>query len=123
MSEIINSKVPIELLEKYRDYYNQQEGRKYPCSNQIVCCGIFTDDRNKAIKFMEDKDVIQKQERKDSITWYLNNGEKWVWKHWNKNCRGHRFYKIAVDQNIDAETLNYLILPYCSLYCCSFEIL
>lgn len=51
----MSERVPIEILERHREYYNKQEGRKYPCSNQIVRCGIFTRDRDKAIEFMKDK--------------------------------------------------------------------
>ena len=60
----MSERVPIEILERHREYYNKQEGRKYPCSNQIVRCGVFTSDRDKAIEFMKDKDIIEKRERK-----------------------------------------------------------
>ena len=117
----MNERVPIEILERHREYYNKQEGRKYPCSNQIVCCGVFTSDRDKAIEFMKDKDVAERRERKDSITWFLNNGEQWVWTNWNESHRGYRFYKVAVDRDIDRNIYECLVMPYTGLYCCSFE--
>lgn len=116
-------RIPIEILEGYRESFSSQEGRKYPCSNQIVVCGIFTSDRDKAINFMKDKDIKEKRERRDEITWYLNNGERWVWKNWNESYRGYRFYKVAVDENVNPRIFEYLILPYTSFYCCSFEII
>ena len=27
-------------------YINSQKGRKYPCGNQIVCCGYFSSEEN-----------------------------------------------------------------------------
>lgn len=54
----------IKILEHYKTYFDKQEGRKYPCSNQIVRCAIVTDDRNKAIKFMSDKNIKKKEKEK-----------------------------------------------------------
>ena len=34
----------LKRLEHYREYFNKQKGRKYPCSNQIVRCAIVTND-------------------------------------------------------------------------------
>lgn len=34
------------------------------------------------------------------------------------NCKGYRFYKIIIDKNIDKELFQFIILPYCALYCC-----
>ena len=119
----MSERVPIEILERHREYYNKQEGRKYPCSNQIVRCGVFTSDRDKAIEFMENKDVADKRERKDSITWFLDNGEQWVWTNWNENHRGYRFYKVAIDRDIDRNIYECIVMPYTGLYCCSFEII
>lgn len=115
--------VPLEVLEHYKEVFSKQEGRKYPCSNQIVRCAVVTDDRNKAIEFMSNKVVTEKRERKESIEWFLDNGEHWIWRHWSENCRGYRFYKVAVDTNINPNIFKYIILPCCSNYCCSFEII
>lgn len=115
--------VPMEQLRKFKEYYDKQEGRKYPCSNQIVKCGIITKDRNLAMDFMKNKNVVKKWERKDEIMWELDNGEQWLWKNWTGNCRGYRFYKVAIDKMIDKDLFNYFVRPYCSLYCCSVEII
>ena len=96
----------------FKEYYDKQEGRKYPCSNQIVKCGIITTDRNLAIDFMNNKNVVKKWERKDRIMWELDNGEQWLWQHWNENCRGYRFYKIAIDKMIDRDLFYCLVHPY-----------
>lgn len=119
----MGEKIPIEILEGYKESFNKQEGRKYPCINQTVVCGIFTDNRDKVIEFMQDKDIADKRERKDEIIWYLSNGERWIWTHWNESHRGYWFYKVAVDKDIDRKLFEYMILPYTSFYCCSFEII
>lgn len=115
--------VSTEELMRLKEYYDKQEGRKYPCSNQIVICGIITEDINLAIDFMSDKNIVEKRERKDEIIWKLDNGEYWKWKHWNKNCRGQRFHKVAIDKFIDQDLLRHVILPSCANYCCSVEII
>ena len=114
---------PLEVLEDYKKYFDKQTGRKNPCSNQIVLCGIITPDKNKAINFMKDKNITDKKERRDEIIWFLDNGERWMWRNWNINHRGYRFYKIAVDKIIDVDLFRLFVLPKCSSYCCSFEII
>ena len=113
----------LNRLEHYREYFNKQKGRKYPYSNQIVRCAIVTNDRDKAIDLMNDKEVVKKLERKDYAAWLLDNGEQWIWHKWNENCRGYRFYKVAVDKNINDEIFDLLVLPCCANYCCSMEII
>ena len=49
----------LKRLEHYREYFNKQKGRKYPCSNQIVRCAIVTNDRDKVVDFMSDKEVVK----------------------------------------------------------------
>ena len=115
--------VPLDVLKRFKEYYDSQEGRRYPCSNQIIICGIITEDRNLAMDFMKDKQVVEMRQRKDEIVWRLDNGEKWIWRHWNESCRGYRFYKVAIDKLVKKEIFEYLIQPYCGLYCCSVEIL
>ena len=117
------SYVSIEELQKIKEYYDKQEERRHPCSNQVVVCGIITEDKNLAVEFMKDKNVVKKLERKDEIIWELDNGEYWKWKHWSKNCIGQRFHKIAIDRFIDGDLLRYVILPSCANYCCSVEII
>ncbi len=112
----------LKRLEHYKKYFNKQKGNKYPCSNQIVRCAIVTHDRDKAIDLMKDKEVVKKRERKDYISWFLDNGEQWVWCRWGENCRGYRFYKVIVDINISDELFDLLVRPCCTNYCCSMEI-
>lgn len=112
-----------ETLDYYAKYFNSQPGQKYPCSNQVVLCGIVTSDRNKAIDFMKDKDFLEKRERRNQIDWLLSNGERWIWRTWNEACKGYRFYKIVIDRNISNELFETLIHPCCGSYCCSMEII
>lgn len=114
----------LERLEYYRDRFNKQIGQRYPCGNQIVVCGIITKSEDKAERFMKNKDVVSEKNSWFGREWLLNNGERWVWRrHISQNCRGYRYYKIAVDVEIDDELLDLVVLPYCNLYCCSFEII
>ena len=113
------------ILEHYVDYFNKQEGSPYPCGNQIVVCGVITKDRDKALSVMEKKGAIVKSRYSGfvngHIEWELNN-ERWLWKNWNMNYRGYRFYKILIDKNIDEELFRFAITR-ASLYCCSMEII
>lgn len=115
-----NNCVPLEILEQYAEYFNKQEGRSYPCSNQTVICGIVTKDKNKALSIMAKRGAIIKRQSSKHIEWELNN-ERWLWKDWNMNYRGYRFYKVAIDKFIDADLFEH-IKCLCSLYCCSMEI-
>lgn len=117
--------VPIEVLEHLKNYYNNQKGQKYPCSNQRVCCGIVTNDKEKAMKFMENKSIVEKRQYDSGkvIEWFLENGEVWIWRIWNETLRGYRFYKIAVDKKIDSDLFETVVIPLCSFYCCSFEVI
>lgn len=115
--------ISTEELMRFKEHYDKQEGRKCPCSNQVVICGIITEDRNLAIDFMKDKNIVKKQEKKDEIIWELDNSEHWKWKHWSENCRGQRFHKVAIDKFINKDLLYHVILPSCANYCCSVEII
>ena len=117
------SYVPLEILKEYKNQFDNQTGQYYPCSNQIVLCGILTQDRNKALEFMRNKNIIGKREQFDRIIWILDNGEKWMWCTWNENDRrGYRFYNLAVDRFIDINLFR-SIIPRCGRYCCSLEII
>lgn len=109
------------VLEEFRDYFNQQKGQSYPCSNQIVCCAVITKDRNKAIAVMETKGATLIRTGQNTMIWEFNH-EHWVWQIWNTNARGYRFYKILIDEDIDKELFE-RVRVYCSIYCCSVEII
>ena len=110
-----------KILERKAEFYNKQVGRKFPCSNQIVSCGVITDDKDKAIAIMEEKGATMGwQSVKNRIEWMLDN-EKWIWRNWNESAKSFRFYKVIVDKNID-ESVFHHIEPLLANYCCSFEI-
>ena len=111
-----------KILERKAEFYNKQEGRKFPCSNQVVLCGIITDDRDKALSVMNKKGATIKLQSYHRIEWELNN-ERWLWRNWNESCRGYRLYKVIVDENVDENVFRYLVSPLCANYCCSFEII
>lgn len=110
-----------EVLEHYVEYFNKQEGRLYPCSNQIVVCGVITEDRDKALSVMKDRGAVIRRHSLNCIEWELNN-ERWLWRIWNDGARGYRFYKILVDRNIDEELFGFVRVKS-SIYCCSMEII
>lgn len=113
-----------EILERKAEFYNKQNGRRFPYSNQIVTCGVITRDKNKALTVMNQKGATVKTQCNsyNRIDWELNN-ERWVWRYWNDSCRGYRFYKVIVDGDIDENIFRHLIEPCCANYCCSFEII
>lgn len=110
-----------EVLEQYVEYFNKQEGRLYPCSNQKVVCAIVTKDKNKALSVMNKRGAIVTKRSSNDIEWKINN-ERWLWKDWNVNYRGYRFYKLLIDKDISEECLNYVVAS-ASLYCCLMEII
>lgn len=109
-----------EVLEYYADYFNNQKGSPYPCSNQIVVCGVITNDKNKALSMMAEKGALLIMQGNNNIQWELNN-EIWVWKRWNETMRGHRFYKVLVDKDVGENLFRWTRI-YCASYCCSMEI-
>lgn len=110
-----------EELEHYVEYFNKQKGRPYPCSNQTVVCAVITQDIDKALSTMEEKGAIITRHGNNQIEWQLNN-ERWLWKNWNTDWRGYRFYKLIIDKDID-ERMFYWAIVKAGLYCCSMEIL
>lgn len=118
---MVGNIVLTKILEYYVEYFNKQKGRVYPCSNQVVICGVITLDKNKALSTMEEKGAIIRRCSHNYIEWNLNN-EIWVWRNWNNNCRGYRFYKTLIDKNISKELFLYVII-YNDIYCCSMEVI
>lgn len=113
-----------EILEHYKNYFNNQKGQAYPCGNQIVTCAIITHDVELAERIMEEKGAISL--RRFSHTerrWKLNN-ENWLWKlnMVNGQSRGYRFYKVIIDKNLSKEEIEKVII-FCNIYCCSFEVI
>lgn len=112
-----------ELL-RFKKYCESREDQKYACSYQTVICAIVGNNWDKIDKFLEGKEIVGKYATRSEMRFYLNNGEIWVWKErWTpNNVRGIRFYKLAIDSDVELET--YLtIRNYSSIYCCSVEIL
>lgn len=102
-------------------YINSQKGRKYPCSNQVVCCGYFSSEENWQ-KFCEKNKNLILYKTNDRIK--LKNEE--IWRFFNfisfsESLRGFRFYKIKVDENIPSLLFFKYIMPCCYLYCKKIE--
>lgn len=111
------------LLKKYACYFNKQEGRKYPTSNQIVTCLYVTENKQEVFDYLNKNNLSITKIQKDFIEWRENN-ERWIWYPMSKNYRGFRFYKIKISKNYNNyKILRYIIIPYCANYCCSWEIM
>lgn len=110
-----------EELEYYIKYFNNQKGSPYPCSNQTVICAVITQDKDKALAVMRDKDAIMTRNGNGCIEWRLNN-ERWIWKNWNTDYRGYRFYKLIIDKDIDERMFRWAT-AYAGLYCCFMEVI
>lgn len=118
----MNKNVSKERLLHHAEYFNKQEGQRYPCSNQIVCCGVVTRDREKALRIMAEKGATLLITSRHRLIWELNS-ERWIWQFWSENSRGYRFYKIMIDDTITNKLFDYVIRPCCHLYCCSMEVI
>lgn len=106
-----------EEMKLISEKINKQEGRKYPCSNQIVVCGFFSTDEDWNNFVNNNLDKIQ---QKDRVV--FTNKEQWRhFSHIDYSQRGNRFFKIKVSRNINCEIFLNYIYPYCSLYCKEIE--
>lgn len=111
------------LIKQAEEYFNQEEGQKYPCSNQIVLCAYITDDPQEVYNYLNKNNIIPIKKSKICIEWQENN-ERWTWKPINQSIRGYRFYKIKISKDYNnEEMLEQVIIPCCNLYCCSWEII
>lgn len=105
-------------------YFNQEEGRKYPCSNQIVCCAYITDNLLEVYDYLNKNNIAPIRQSKTHIEWQENN-EQWIWISTNHNAsKGYRLYKVKISKDYNnKEMLERVIIPCCDLYCCSWEVM
>ena len=116
---IVNNQMTEEEMKLISERINKQEGRKYPCSNQIVVCGFFSTDEEWNNFVNNNLDKI-KTRQKDRVI--FANKEQWYhFNYINYSQRGYRFYKIKVSRNVNRELFLNCIYPYCSLYCKEIE--
>ena len=116
---IVNNQMTEEEMKLISERINKQEGRKYPCSNQIVVCGFFSTDEEWNNFVNNNLDKI-KTRKKDRVI--FANKEQWYhFNYINYSQRGYRFYKIKVSRNVNRELFLNCIYPYCSLYCKEIE--
>lgn len=62
----------LKFYEHYKNLLGDQKGQKYPCSNQIIVCGLIMS-REQALVYMGEEEKIR--ERKDEIVWKRNGGK------------------------------------------------
>lgn len=113
-----------ELLEYYKNYFNNREGQAHPCGNQIMICAIITHNVELAEKVMREKGAVPLRKFSHIERRWKLNDENWLWKSnmANDQNRGYRFYKVIVDRNLSKKEIQQIIIP-CNIYCCSFEII
>ena len=61
------------------DYFNQEEGQKYPCSNQIVTCAYITNNSQEVYNYLNKNNITPIRISKTHIEWQENN-ERWIMK-------------------------------------------
>lgn len=111
------------MTEEYMNHISQiiskQKGRKFPVSNQIVCCGYIVENEEKWNSFCEslNKHIIKRQKH----TIYLDNGEIWHFIKIGTCFKGFRFYKAKISKTISDEYFHKVIYPCCTIYCCNIE--
>ena len=112
-----------DLIKHAEEYFNQQKGRHYPCSNQIVTCIYITNNIQEVYEYLNKNHIVPNRQGKNYIEWQENN-ERWIWRPISESCRGFRFYKVKISNDYNNEKmLQYIILPCCDSYCCSWEVM
>lgn len=102
-----------EEMQYYEHYFSMREGRKQPCSNQIVLCGLVMP-KEKARDLMKEYKQIRTNE------WFYNE-ELWRLIPMNYASRGYRFYKVWIDKDINKQFFRQVIMPLCAMYCCEMK--
>lgn len=112
------NKTLYQQQEYLKKFINSCNSRKPLCLDYQYPHHIITKDRDKAIKFMKQKNATPIAIGKKYCEWRLNE-EIWVWKQYNQRERGIRFFQIVIDKDIDFEFLDWVMIA--SYYCFSAE--
>ncbi len=89
----------------------------------MVTCIYITKNPAEVYDYLSKNNIDIVKKGKNYIEWRENN-ETWIWRPINDSVRGYRFYKVKISKNYnDIEKLKNLIVPYCSLYCGSWEVM
>lgn len=114
-----------ERQEYIKESISKQEGRKSPCSNQIVQNSIILRDssRIEAFEQVYPQFVCYRYSKTCWDTRYINSRSEELWRviTANENCRGYRHYKAIIDSTIDEDIFNTRISPCLSGYCCDVD--
>ena len=84
-----------EEMKLISEKINKQDGRKYPCSNQIVVCGFFSTDEDWNNFVNDNLDKI-KIRQKDRIV--LANKEQWY--YFDYTDYSQRGFSILQDKSL-----------------------
>ena len=98
---------------------SKQKGQNYPCSNQIVTCGIFSSEEYWDEFCLKNE---YKMKRRTKYWIEFEYGERWT--YFNPDIypfRGFRFHKIKVTRNINRRLFLECVYPCCALYCKEIE--
>lgn len=113
-----------ELQEYIKEWISKQQGRKYPCSNQIVINSICLRDPSRVEVFEQIyPHFICYRRNKIEGNRYINSRTEELWRvlFCRESIRGYRHYKVIIDSTIDEDVLGTLLLPCMTDYCCSVD--
>lgn len=114
-----------ERQEHTKQWIQKQEGRPYPCSNQIVKNSIILRDSSRIVAFEQAYPhfICYRRTKSGWDNRYIDSRIEELWQVIvaNENCRGYRHYKAIIDSTLDEEVFNIRIAPCMCGYCCSVE--
>lgn len=113
-----------EKQEHIKWWVSKQEGRPYPCSNQIVKKSIILRDSSRIAAFEQAyPHFVCYRRTRGWDTRYINPRTEELWQVIiaSENCRGYRHYKAIINSAIDEDIFNIVIAPCMSGYCCNVE--
>lgn len=101
------------------DLIGYQASQNYPCSSNVVCGFISTEE--KWLNFLKHNTNMIKEKHKDCAI--FKNNERWIFIDAQNGfpCAGARFHKLKVETNINREIFMKCIMPCCSMYCKEIE--
>lgn len=114
-----------ERQEHIKEWVSKQEGRPYPCGNQVVKNTIILRDSSRIDAFEQAYPhfVCYRRTKGCWDTRYIDSRTEELWRVIvsSENFKGYRHYKTIIDSTIDEELFNVAISPCMIGYCCSVE--
>ena len=111
-----------DYMEHLKTLVDQQTGREYPCSNQVVLRAIIFNGYNKDKEdWLYSHGFVPLNSQKDQMVW-TRSGIPWrVFTTWEEGYCGYRFYELFLDASFDDQLVAKIITPYMVNYCHKIE--